>query len=267
MRNITSKLFRSFVGALSLALVLVLAGANQPTSATALIVDSDTVTVFALNDTFGVDFNCSGTGCGGEGVDPLETMTAMIFWTVTAFDADADSVSFNIEIMNTTTTVLSTARITQFGVEILDPDTMTAPVVDLTLSTNTWGASLDTNFPTFGQVDLFVDDLATPVQGVGEGATDELDLQLLDLNLTSSLNSTDGLTLNIFPIKFQSVGDVVCPNQDPANNPQKLCDSFEFAGTLKDVPGTEVPEPSTFAIFVFGLIGLGFFARRRLAVA
>ncbi len=224
-----------FGGLMALALI-------NPAQATVTFTGDTIVNVNEVGDEFGVDYICA-TDCGGEG-DPRYEMTAMSFWTVQSIEID--EIVFDIEIMNTTVDQFGdTNRITQFGVKVLDPDADEASV-DNTSSTIAldWDAVVDTTFPTFMTVDLIIFEDDTGDAGLKDGETDTLVLKLE--NFDSSV-LTNGLTLEIFPIKYQGLTGTI-----------ENADSWEFAGTLKTIA-----EPSTLALFGFGLVGLAGIMRRR----
>lgn len=253
MRDIISKLFRSFLGVGAVALLLGLSGLNEQAFATVTINSDTSVTITDVGDSFGVDYVCLTTDTCGDAGSPDVILTGMTLWDVTSFTSD--TIVFDIEVMNTTNDPGSTNnRITQFGVQILTPDTTNdaaSATVDNSGSATDpdWDADTQTTFPVFMNVDLKVFQDSGGNAGVKEGESDTLELTLTNFNggLAGSL------TLEIFPIKWQGVGSGG--------------ESFEFAGTLKTPPPTRMPEPASLAMFAFGLLVLGFFARRRRLMA
>ncbi len=239
----------------SIVFALLWLAPTQPASATVTIIDDLTVSVDAVDDTFGINYACSAAGdplpgatkCQGGDNGPGIDLSAMSFWTVTSFDTGAGTVEFDISIMNSTSAG-DANRITQFVVVVLTPvpTTATETLAMPGEQDQDWEASVDTTLPGFNKIDLFLFDDANPVVGVGEGEIDFLHVVLggLDFGLYTEL------TLMVFPIKFQSVNSGVNGEND----------SFEFDGVLKRV---RVPEPATLLIYGIGLLGLGVFARRR----
>ncbi len=219
-----------------------------PAHATVIFNSPTSVTVNAAGDTFGVNYSCAAnTDCGGEGL-PLTTMTAMSFWTV--FSIDAGEIVFDITIMNTTPDLPGNGdRVTQFGTQFMTPGPGAVSIDNsgspLSLD---WGANVNVNFPNFNPSALSIEEDGPGNAGLKSGETDTMRVTLS--GFSGSL-MTAGLTLDTFPIKYQGI---------PGTLEDK--DSWQFAGTLKKEV-TQIPEPSTLALFGFGLAGLGVMTRRR----
>ena len=216
----------------------------------AVVVNSETsVTVSETGDVFRIDYACA-TDCGGAG-DPLYEMTATAVWTVS--DIGADYIAFEIEIANTTINQSGDAnRITRFGVQSIAPEFGAAEIdnSDSTVAPD-WSATTGTNFPAFQTVDLNIFEV-----GQGDAGLHSLESDTLVLLLSGfdSVLADGGITLDVFPVKFQSLSGTL-PGSD----------SWQFAGTVRVIPGSqfEVTEPSSFLIMSFGLLGFGAALRRR----
>ena len=215
--------------------------------ATASIIGPGTVKVFSVGDAFDVKYLCaSGAACPANDNTNVSgfDVTATSTWTVTSIEGAV--IGLDIDLGNTTSDPDSTTnRIVEFGVKVLTPD---ATAVSANSTSGIWNAVLDTNFPGFQTVDLLVDDPQSGGKsGIFEGITDNIDLSLT----LTSFNAIDGLMLEIFPIKFQGVG--------------QSGQSLEFAG-VPGIPGTEpapgVPEPAPLALIALGGILLGWKARK-----
>jgi hypothetical protein len=188
-----------------------------------------------VGDTFTVNFKLlpGQVDNGGNVLGGTNPLTASIVYTVDLIDLSATGeVQFTIDISNTTTTVLNE--------NILAIGFFTNPEVAInsfTGGSTFLSAAEDTNFPSFQEIDIciFAQNCTGGAfsAGLAPGASDQIMISLVgDLSVGS---------LRIFPsvIKFQ--GDL---------------GSFEFS---------QIPEPSSLLLFFSGLLGLGYFSRRRLA--
>jgi hypothetical protein len=139
-------------------------------------------------------------------------------------------------------------RLTSFGIDIV------SPALTFASANGGWDATRNTNFPSFGTVNLCIWDGSNcsggASQGVGEGLTESFDLSLR----TAGNFLTNGVSFTSpYAVKFQSVG-----NQNG---------SIEFTGCIVGTPGcgpTQVPEPASIALVGLGLLGAAI-ARRRKA--
>lgn len=146
---------------------------------------------------------------------------------------------------------LNPNRLVSFGVGVINPDLLSASVPGVT----EWDATINTNFPGFGTVELCnyagSNCSGGASLGVYMGATDVFDLTL---NFSSPVGIESPITFSSpFPSKWQSVG--VSGN------------SVEIDGCLKGSTCTtnQVPEPGTLALLSLAAIGAGAVRRRRKA--
>ncbi len=205
-------------------------------SANAAFVDS-------VGDTF--DVNWSFDPDAGGSLGPL---TAEATFTVLSFSNDA--AELGISISNTTNLAggYANANVVSFGF-------YASPSIDGVFSAGGEGVLFDglendVNFPGgFNSIDVCLY-AANNCQGgnINDGLTptssDSMQILLTALN-PGSLNN--GLTLTVFPIKFQTSEG-----------------SFEFAGdTNGNGNGTQIPEPAVLSLLGAGLLGLGLLTRRR----
>jgi len=143
---------------------------------------------------------------------------------------------------------------------ISGPDTLTVLAVGSSL-TGSAGVQLSTQAPTLSALSTFV-----ICDGPGVGTINGQ--QLTEAQCTSNL----GVQYFTAPVPFYDVSfdsataggftDLTCTAGSGGQ-----CTTAHYAtlnGISADVNFTQVPEPQTLAMFGFGLIGLGWFARRRV---
>jgi hypothetical protein len=142
-------------------------------------------------------------------------------------------------------------RLVSFGVGVVDPDLISASVPGVT----EWDATANTNFPSFGTVELC--NYAGPncsgggSLGVNMGATDQFDLTLI---FASTVGRESPITFSSpFASKWQSVGTTG--------------GSVEIEGCLEGSRCTinQVSEPGTLALLGLAAVAFGVARRRKPA--
>jgi hypothetical protein len=236
------------------AAVTLIFSAVIATPASAITINGDQVTLDSndIDSMFDVTYTCPAGDpdnvCNGDS-DPEQAVTGATWWKLTSLTGTA--AVFDIEVANTTATTFD-SRLTAFGVKIIDPDA-TGATVTSNDNTNTtdWAAATNTTFPGFQQVDLCV----FGGQNCAGGSSDGLESGEQDsLTLSIAGDYSNGILLELFPVKYQSVG------------PGGL--SIEFAGTPTltgggDEPPSNIPEPSILGLFGISMFGLGLLRRRQ----
>lgn len=179
------------------------------------------------------------------------TLDADITATLSSFSAS--SATFDIFIDNTSTFGPGDNRIVSWGVDVVAPE-----LSGVTTSTADWGATLDTTFPDFQQVDLCAWDGNNCAGGTNEGVF-EGNSESFQLFLSTAGDFTaNGITFDSpFPTKWQSVGVEE--------------DSYEFdtsssstsGGGSTTSGGSQVSEPGILILLAIGLLSQAFILMRK----
>ena len=235
-------------------------------------------------DTFCDPNNCGLSVSDFSGIT-LDTTTWWTIESITAYDTvGADAIVFTVQIMDQSTGFTGgNDRIRSFGFNT-NPDTTgavagTSGDIDSNAGTVLWGFSSDgiggtTNLGGFSIEDCIFSTAGSCTGGSGGlllGGSDEIELTLFDDFCDGSGMCSLSLDPD-FAIKYQTalatqLGVSACSTTTTTNCFQE---SMEIAGSAEiktPPPTTEMSEPGTLALFGIGLLGLGFFARRRRRVA
>lgn len=222
-------------------------GPIRPASAITIL-DSDTLSFDTgdVGEEFVVTYFCaSGAVCGNATNTSDTDLSGSTTWTIDSLSST--EAVFTIDIANDTTDGV----LLSWSVQIITSNVDEEPFPDSVAITNfddgglggdtIWSASLDTNAAGgYGTVDLCAYAANNCAGGNQNSALIEFGTDTVVLTLYGDFTGTT--TFDIFPSKWQSVGDTGI--------------SLEPGGTL-------IPEPSTLALFGFGLVGLAGTMRRR----
>lgn len=178
--------------------------------------------------------------------------------TATLSSLSNTSATFDIFIDNTNTSGPGDNRITSWGVDVVAPE-----LSGVTTSTADWGATLDTTFPNFQQVDLCAWDGNNCAGGTNEGVF-EGNTESFQLFLTTVGDFTaSGITFDSpFPTKWQSVGT----NEDSYEFDTTSSSTSGGASTTSggaSTSGGQVSEPGVLLLLGIGLLGQAFILMRR----
>jgi len=202
-----------------------------------------------VNDDFSITWNLPANTSDNDGGSSTIPLTATANFDVTA--VSPTSVTLVVKVTNTTqlTKAITEAGITTFGIGV-SPDATKVTFTDIA-DNGFVNAQIDTNgnFPGgFHEIDLcvFTDGCSGGAQGSALPAG-QTPAASDTFTLVIEGNFTSGVTLDPFPVKFQTTAG-----------------SFEFAGTT-GLPPSEVPEPGSLALLGAGMFALWGLRRKRNA--
>ena len=247
-QKLTPRLGWGFAAAV--LVILLSLGPIKPASAITII-DDDTLS-FDTGDIglmFDVTYFCAvDVTCGDEINDSDTVLSGSTWWTID--DLTATQGVFTVKISNDTTDGVLLAWAVDIITSNVDPEPFpdSVSIVNFNLGglggDTDWSASLDVNAAGgFGTVDLCAYAANNCAGGDQKNALIEGGMDTVELTLSGDFSGTT--TFDIFPSKWQSVGTSGI--------------SLEPGGTVDFT----IAEPSTLALFGFGLVGLAGMMRRR----
>ena len=256
-QKLTPRLGWGFAAAV--LVILLSLGPIKPASAITII-DSDTLSFDTgdVGEMFDVTYFCAARAVCGNQTNTSDTvLSGSTWWMIDSLSST--QAMFTVKIANDTTDGVFMV----WAVDIITSSVDGEPFPDSVSITNfddgmlggdtTWSADLNqSSSGGFGIVD-FCSWAGTNCVGGGNPDNGLVEGGMDTVVLTFSGDFTGTTTFDIFPSKFKSVGTTGI--------------SLEPGGTVditgEPPGGMEMPEPSTLALFGFGLVGLGVMMRRR----
>lgn len=180
-------------------------------------------------------------------------VTATVEYELTSISST--EAEFDVTIINSTALAQpGVNRLTAFGVDIVSGSITAAATSNSSPTAGEWDATVDTNFPSFQQVNLC--SYAGPnCSGGSSLGVAEQETDLFDLLLTGTFGTTPSISFTSpFPAKFQAVGT--------AGGSFEV-DACEDDNCPDPTPDPTVPEPGTLALIAIGILGLVASTRRR----
>lgn len=240
---------RTYIGQLAFgaSLALVVTCAAAPGQALTISGSGDSVALTSAD--VGGAFNVSWS------IDPAEysqNLTAISSWQIIGFTST--TLTLGISITNTTVLggLLLQAAVTTFGFGTVPDSTASLSDPGDVFESIGSGSGPKETFPGgFKYIDVCVFASGCSGGSINEGLQAGVS-DLMTIALSGIFGTTPGVTLSIFPIKFQTSGD-----------------SYESGGLIRPGPNpiSVVPVPAALPLLGAGLIALGAFARRRRSAA